>query len=193
MIAPRQKNKIAFIAALIAGLLFPVLCSSQDAPRNQKYEELAEKIRSAGLRHEKAFKLLEALIKTAGPRLTGSPGAAAAVGFMRKHMQELGLEAWLEPVTVQHWVRGDIEEAKIIQARQMSPYPLSVTALGWSIATPAPGISAPVGLSVGGSPETFLKLQSLENLLKPSGIVWVRPGGGGADIGPLAGQGEPSS
>jgi hypothetical protein len=47
----------------------------------------------------------------------------------------------------------------------------------------------PVGLSVGGSPETFLKLQSLENLLKPSGIVWVRPGGGGADIGPLAGQG----
>jgi len=41
---------------------------------------------------------MEALIKTAGPRLTGSPGAAAAVEFMRKHMQELGLEAWLEPV-----------------------------------------------------------------------------------------------
>jgi len=144
MIAPRQKNKIAFIAPLIAGLLFPVRCSSQDALRNQKYEELAEKIRLAGLRHEKAFKLLEALIKTAGPRLTGSPGAAAAVEFMQKHMQELGLEAWMEPVTVQHLVRGDIEEAKIIQARQMSPYPLSVTALGWSIATPAPGISVPV-------------------------------------------------
>ncbi len=47
----------------------------------------------------------------------------------------------------------------------------------------------PVGLSVGGSPETFLKLERLENLLKPSGIVWIRPGGGGADIGPLAGQG----
>jgi hypothetical protein len=47
----------------------------------------------------------------------------------------------------------------------------------------------PVGLSVGGSPETFLKLQGLQDLLKPSGIVWVRPGGGGADIGPLAGQG----
>lgn len=93
---------------------------------------------------EKAFGLLETLIKTAGPRLIGSPGAAAAVEFMQKHMQELGLEAWMEPVTVQHLVRGDIEEANIIQARQMSPYPLSVTALGWSIATPAPGISVPV-------------------------------------------------
>jgi len=143
-IAPRQKNKIAFIAPLIAGLLLPVLWSSQNPPRNQKYQELAEKIRSAGLRHEKAFKLLEGLIKTSGPRLTGSPGAAAAVEFMRKHMQELGLEAWLEPVTVQHWVRGDTEEASIIQSSERSPYFLSVTALGWSIATPAPGISAQV-------------------------------------------------
>jgi hypothetical protein len=143
-IAPRQKNKIAFIAPLIAGLLFSGLCSSQDAPGHKKYEELAEKIRMAGLRGEKAFGLLEALTKTAGPRLTGSPGAAAAVEFMRKHMQELELAAWLEPVTVQHWVRGDIEEATIIEPGPMRPYPLSVTALGWSIATPASGVSAPV-------------------------------------------------
>jgi carboxypeptidase Q len=98
----------------------------------------------AGLRGEKAFGFLEALTKTAGPRLTGSPGAAAAVEFMRKHIQELKLEVWLEPVTVQHWVRGDIEEPKIIEPGPMNPYPLSVTALGWSVATPASGISAPV-------------------------------------------------
>jgi hypothetical protein len=127
---------------LTASFLFSSLCPSQESPRNQKYQELAEKIRTEGLRGEKAFGLLEALTKTVGPRLTGSPGAAAAVEFMRKHMQELGLETWLEPVTVQHWVRGDIEEAKIIEPGAMSPYPLSITALGWSIATPASGISA---------------------------------------------------
>jgi hypothetical protein len=143
-IASRQKNKIAFAAPLIAGLLFSGLCSPQDAPGNQKYEEIAEKIRRAGLSGEKAFELLEALTKTAGPRLTGSPGAATAVEFMRRHMQDLGFEAWLEPVTVQPWVRGEIEEAKIIQPKPMSSHPLSVTALGWSIATPASGISAPV-------------------------------------------------
>jgi carboxypeptidase Q len=143
-IAPQQKNKIAFVGALTAVVLFSGLCTSQDAPGNQKYQELAEKIRTAGLRGEKAFGLLEALTETAGPRLTGSPGAAAAVKFMRKHMEDLGLEVWLEPVTVQHWIRGEIEEAHIIPSRQISPHPLKVTALGWSVATPASGISAQV-------------------------------------------------
>ena len=98
----------------------------------------------SGLRGEKAYGLLEGLVKTAGSRLTGSPGAEAAVEFMRRTMQSLGLETWLEPVQVQHWVRGDIEEATIIHSGPTGSYPLSITALGWSIATPASGISAPV-------------------------------------------------
>ncbi len=141
----KQKNKIAFKALLLAGCLGSVFCSCRgETTGNRDYALFAEKIRKAGLAGEKAFELLEGLTKAAGARLTGSPGAEAAVKFMQKHMRELGLDVWLEPVIVQRWVRGDIEEAKIIRSKTSASHPLSVTALGWSIGTPTSGITAQV-------------------------------------------------
>src|SRR5262245_56763027 len=49
-----------------------------------------------------------------GPRLSGSPQAAAAVSYVEKQMQELGADVRLEPVTVRHWVRGQ-EEAQLVR------------------------------------------------------------------------------
>ena len=47
----------------------------------------------------------------------------------------------------------------------------------------------PLGFGIGGPPAVFEKLKAWEPLLRPSGILWVRPGGGGSDIGPLAASG----
>ena len=87
-----------------------------------RYAGAAEAIRTAGLRDEYAFKLLERLTSSAGPRLTGSSTAAAAVELTRTMMDELGFETWLEPVMVQHWVRG-VETARIVRpARRKSRF-----------------------------------------------------------------------
>jgi hypothetical protein len=51
------------------------------------------------------------------------------------------------------------------------------------------GAGAPEGFLVGGGTATLEKLKAFEPLLRPSGILWIRPGGGGVDIGPLAAGG----
>jgi hypothetical protein len=57
-------------------------------------------------------------------------------------MQALGLdEVHLEPITVERWVRGKPEEAKVISAVD-GTIPLSICALGGSIPTPKEGITA---------------------------------------------------
>lgn len=107
------------------------------------YRDLKEKITRRGLEDLSAFAVLEKLTRI-GPRLTGSPRAAAAVEFMRQEMQELGLDnVHLEPTVVGRWVRGDIEEGRLASSR-LGTIPLSISALGGSVATPEKGISAQV-------------------------------------------------
>jgi len=95
------------------------------------------------LRSEFAYKLLERLTTEVGPRLTGSPQAAAAVALTRSMMDELGFETWLEPIMVQHWVRGT-ESAAIVRPAGPQAPALAITALGFSVPTPRGGITAPV-------------------------------------------------
>ena len=86
------------------------------------------------------------LCNSIGPRLSGSPQAAAAVEYVSAQMRGLGLNVKLEPVTVPHWVRGD-EEAYLTrypgQARGTTQG-IVVTALGNTPATPLDGLNAPV-------------------------------------------------
>lgn len=106
------------------------------------YAPVAERLRVDGLRDEKAYILLADLLRASGPRLTGSPGAAAAVEHMRRLMESLGFETWLEPTTVEHWVRGG-EEAAIVGRSKSGDLPLAISALGGSVPTPAAGLTAP--------------------------------------------------
>lgn len=78
------------------------------------------------------------LSNSIGPRLSGSPQAAAAVEYVAKQMRDLGFEVRLEPVTVGHWVRGR-EEARLVRYPGQAPgtsQKLVVTALGNSVPTP---------------------------------------------------------
>jgi carboxypeptidase Q len=81
-----------------------------------------------------------------GPRLSGSPQAAAAVSYVEKQMHELGADVRLEPVTVRHWVRGQ-EEAQLVRYPgkvEASCQKIVVTALGNTVATPREGMTAPI-------------------------------------------------
>jgi len=88
-----------------------------------------------------AIVTLRGLIDVAPKRLSGSPGAAAAVHWALVHMREQGLQnVRAEPCAVPCWQRGE-ERAELAGA---APQPLRVTALGGSINTPPDGVEAEV-------------------------------------------------
>ena len=81
-----------------------------------------------------------------GPRLSGSPQAAAAVGYVAQQMRTLGLDVRLEPVTVRHWVRGR-EEAELVRYSgqvEGTTQKILITALENTVSTPEKGLTAPV-------------------------------------------------
>lgn len=90
-----------------------------------------------------AFERLAELTDTVGARLTGSPGAEAAVRWARERFQRDGLPVRLEPVRVRRWVRG-AERAEVLPAPGWRGQPLAVTALGGSPPTPPGGLAAEV-------------------------------------------------
>jgi len=104
------------------------------------------KVRDAALQSDYAYQRLEDLTDLVGPRLSGSPGAAAAVNQVADELRKLGAKVTLQPVKVPHWVRGE-ERASLVDYKGR---PAGVTqkivlaALGGSGATPAAGITAPV-------------------------------------------------
>ena len=108
------------------------------------HRQTLDGLRDAGLAGERAFEILER-ITSAGPRLTGSPEAAAAVGLSAALMKELGFaDVHTEPVEVGRWVRGGVAEADIAPSGGRGRVPLAVCALGGSVGTPGRGITAPV-------------------------------------------------
>ncbi|MBP1658891.1 MAG: peptidase [Candidatus Aminicenantes bacterium] len=132
---------ILFALALALGAASPAPAGPDQGP---DYKAAVDKLRDAGLPGERAYEIL-GRICSAGPRLTGSDGAAAAVEVSRALMAELGLErVHTEPVEVGRWSRGDIAEAAIAPAASRSSLPLAVCALGGSVGTPAGGLTAPV-------------------------------------------------
>jgi hypothetical protein len=104
-------------------------------------QDVAARVSQAGLRELGSYATLAKLLSV-GPRLTGSPQAEAAVRLMAERMTALGFErVRTEPVEVGHWVRGPIEEGRILPTKS-GAIPVKVRALGNSIATPPGGLTA---------------------------------------------------
>lgn len=104
------------------------------------------KIRDAALEDSYAYKELEFLTDSIGPRSTGSPQADAAVRYVAGEMSKLGLEVRLEPVMVRRFVRGN-DTAELVEypgqvrgAKQK----IVVTALSGNSPTPDDGISGEI-------------------------------------------------
>jgi len=128
---------------LIAALGFSNAAAQSNgtADVKKKYAAVAERIFDTALEQRQAYAMLRELALGIGPRLTGSPQAAAAVEWGRQSMEKLGFETIvLQPVMVPRWVRGKVEEAEVINSPTVGSYPLTVCALGRSVGTPGMGI-----------------------------------------------------
>lgn len=92
----------------------------------------------------KSYEMLYDLSVNIGPRLSGSPGAAASVEWSRHVMEDFGFDSvWLQPVMVPHWIRG-MKEIGRINSRKMGTVEFNVCSLGGSVGTGPSGIAANV-------------------------------------------------
>jgi carboxypeptidase Q len=104
------------------------------------------RIRDAALQSDYAWDRMADMTDLIGPRLSGSPGAAAAVTQVADAMRKLGAKVTLQPVKVPHWERG-LESGELVGYSgrpQGVTQRVVLTALGGSGATPPGGITAPV-------------------------------------------------
>ena len=70
--------------------------------------------------------------------------AASAVEYTRQMMDSMGMDVTLQPCEVPHWVRGDKEQARVVNSTSMGTVDLTVLALGNSVGTSDYGVTAPV-------------------------------------------------
>lgn len=105
---------------------------------------LAQSVPDQLIQHElassQAYETLSHLTDGIGQRLSGSPGAAAAVHWTTERFRAWGIDVRQERVHVPHWVRGREEATLPTQHDQK----IVLTALGGSVATPPAGITADV-------------------------------------------------
>jgi carboxypeptidase Q len=105
--------------------------------------EIATRLIGAALSDGVAYARVADLSDSIGPRLSGSPGADAAVKWAVQRLRDDGLEVRTETVKVPHWVRGE-ERAEVLPARGRAGHMLAITALGGSPPTAAGGVTAEV-------------------------------------------------
>ncbi len=133
------------IASLTALLL--VICVSLHAQVDTDVESFQVKaIYDEVLTHAECYEWLRGLTKDVGPRLSGSPGGAAGVEYMKQIMDTLGFDTvWLQECQVPHWSRGPKPEvARIVNSSLLGTQDLICTALGNSESSVSTGFSAPV-------------------------------------------------
>ena len=105
-----------------------------------------EKLEQAALSSDYAYRQTAYLTDNIGARLSGSPGAAAAVEYVAAEMRRQGFAVKLEKTLVPHWVRG-VETGELIDFRGKvanTSQTVALTALGGSVATPVDGVTAEV-------------------------------------------------
>jgi len=157
----------SILALLLLSSILSGTVSSQ--PVLEKYSDITRRLLDEGLRSCHTYDLLVELTSKAGSRLSGSEGAAKAVQLTREMMERKGFEnVHLEKVMVPHWVRGPVEKAvAIIGGKE---HPLTICALGGSIATPEGGLTAEV-VEV----KSFDELRQLGERAKGKIVFFNRP------------------
>ena len=127
-------------------LFASLLLLMQTAAVAQTADEAAiRRIFDEALAKGRSYEMLEHLTTKVGARLSGSPGAAAAVEWSRHVMTEFGFDSvWLQPVMVPHWERGGQETGRIVNSRKVGTVPVRICALGGSVGTGPTGLTAGV-------------------------------------------------
>lgn len=113
---------------------------SLETDMNERTKQ-ASKLIEAALSGTYGYDITESLTTEVGQRMAGTEAEERARDWAVAKFKAIGLEnVRVEPFTIPGWERGQ-ETASIV-----SPYPqnLEITALGYSVATPASGIEAEV-------------------------------------------------
>lgn len=117
------------LVLLLAAITLPALAQNSD-------EAMIRKIFDEALENGESYEMLRYLTKKIGPRLSGSPGAAAAVEWSKQQMEAYGFDnVTLQDVMVPHWVRGEKEIGRIVNSRKLGTQAVNVVALGNSVGT----------------------------------------------------------
>ncbi len=127
-----KKNILTLLTCLV---VYGTYAQTQD-------ESAIKQIYDKALTEGRSYSMLEYLATKIGPRLSGSPGAAAAVEWSRHEMDSFADSVKLQPVMVPHWLRGQKEEARIVNSRKLGTVALNICALGGSIGTGPTGVNA---------------------------------------------------
>jgi carboxypeptidase Q len=104
------------------------------------------RIRDAALTDDYAYKELEHLTDSIGPRPEGSPQANAAVHYVADELRKLGLDVTLEPVPVPRFIRGN-DTAELVEYPGQVPgtrQKIVVTALYGNAPTPEGGLTGEI-------------------------------------------------
>ena len=138
---PKQINFLALLLMLVATFSLVEKSHAQTDEDVEKVGEIFDNV----LTESKSYDWLHYLCKKIGHRIAGSPSGAAAVEYTSQMLDSIGCDkVWRQPVTVPYWTRGNIAECRVINSNLVGTLDLSVTALGFSAATPAVGLSGQV-------------------------------------------------
>lgn len=140
-----MNNIISISARKIYLLLFTIIFfTSVIIPQeNNNYISVVKDFVRTALTEQEGYEWLRELCEI-GPRLSGSENSYKAIEWAEKKMKALGFDVWLQPVMVQHWVRGEKENAVIVESEFFKGKNLEILALGRSVGTEAEGITAEV-------------------------------------------------
>lgn len=125
---------------------FPQATPSQPQYYSAKTLSELERLQTATLASDYAYRLTAYLSNNIGPRLSGSKQAQRAVEYVADEMRHLGAEVRLQKLKVPHWERG-VETGELVVFPGMAAgtrQKVVLTALGGSVATSADGLTADV-------------------------------------------------
>lgn len=131
---------LRFLVALLAATL-PIAAHAQTPAYQAADLAAAARLRDRALKGTGAWEIVASLATEIGPRLAGSEGDGAAVGWALNRLTALGFQnVHAQDVVVPQWVRGSIDVA----ITEPFPQSLAGVALGGSIGTADEGIEADV-------------------------------------------------
>lgn len=132
-----MRHKLKVISTLVLLLVVSTFQAQSDA-------EVFKTLYKNALTKGKSYEWLEHLSNQIGGRLSGSYNAEKAVTYTKAALDSLGLsKTWLQPVRVPKWVRGAKAYA-YVESRAGKTTPVTICALGGSVATPGLGLKANV-------------------------------------------------
>ncbi|MEC8459228.1 MAG: M28 family peptidase [Bacteroidota bacterium] len=130
-----MKKVILFV---LIGINVPV--NAQQLPSEAK--DVIKAIYTEALGTQQGYKWLHHICTKIGPRSSGSDAANQAAIYTKQMMLNAGADtAWLQPVEVPKWYRGEEWSKAYTRGDTLS---LPTTALGGSVPTPKEGIKAAV-------------------------------------------------